>query len=1165
VAPALTTLLGLLGQRSPPAAQKPLRDELLSIERLEERAKALAARFTLDPNPRRASRNVLPRLDDNAGVLRQAYVTMADDVHRGEFVTPAAEWLLDNFHLVASEIIDVRRNLPHGYYRELPKLALRELAGHARVYAMAIELIRHSDSRLDRQQLVRFMNSYQTVAPLTIGELWAWPSMLSLALIENLRRLAEEVLEARDAQRAADAYVVARMDAAGHKPPLLPKPLHISYVVQLLQRLREYGPRLSALRATIDAHLLAQGMAPEDAIRSEHQLQAAAQVSVVNVITSLRLCATLDWSQYFESVSLIERVLQRDPAGTYPSMDFLSRDRYRQAVEELAEPTGEAQSRVALRAVESARLAAEGGQASDRAAHVGHHLIGKGRPGLETDLAYRPRLGRRLRRFLFAHATGAYLGLIALFTALLVGLGLVCLERCGASFWVLASAALLLWLPASDLAIAVVQRLAARWAMPRRFPRLDFSAGIPDNARTIVVVPTLLTSVPAVAALIEHMEVLALGNLDPRIHFAILSDFADAPAREMPEDVAILEAAHEGVAALNARFGEGRSGTFFLFHRVRQWNPGEGVWMGWERKRGKLEEWNRLLRGATDTSFSVQVGDVAILPSVRYCLTLDSDTRLPRDAAKKLIGVLAHPLNRPHFDPDLGRVTEGYGILQPRVSVTMASAAGSLFARLYAGHTGVDPYTTAVSDTYQDLFGEGIFTGKGLYDVDAFSAALEGRVPENALLSHDLFEGLYARTALVTDVEVVDDYPASVLVHARRQHRWVRGDWQILRWLFPWVPTRSGLTRNRLPLISRWKIFDNLRRSLVPPASVALLLLAWTVLPGNPAAWTPAILAAIVFPVYSLLFEALAGPKPQQPWRVYLRGLGESTKTILAQVSLQLTFLAHQASERGHAIMLTLVRLVATQRRMLEWETAAASAARTAGRAGRAGAWLFVIEMIASPLLALGALFLIAMLRPGALFAAFPILVLWLAAPIIAYGLSQPVVPRRAELGEEDRQFLRAVARNTWRYFETFMGAADHGLPPDNFQETPEPRVAHRTSPTNIGMGLLATLAAHDLGFVDRDELAQKIEGMLTTMEGLERYEGHLLNWYDTQSLAPLAPSYVSTVDSANLAAALMTLAEGLRVIERGGAAPHPPGPPPPGRRRVKRRPARPPAAAPPE
>ncbi|HVQ29205.1 MAG TPA: carbohydrate-binding protein, partial [Vicinamibacteria bacterium] len=597
--------------RTPPLVLKPLRDELLSIERLEERARALAARFTLDPNPRRAARNVLPRFDDNARVLRDAYVALAEDVHRGEFVTPAAEWILDNYHLVASEILDVRRNLPPGYYRELPKLALRELAGDARAYAMAIELIRHSDSRLDRQQLVRFMNSYQAVAPLTIGELWAWPSMLKLALIENLRRLADETLEAREAVRAADAYV-ARVDASGHgRPPPLPERLHTGYVLQLLERLREYGPRLSAVRSAVDSHLLAQDMTSEDAIRSEHQRQAAAQVSVANVITSLRLCGALDWSEYFEAVSLIERVLQRDPAGAYGTMDFLSRDRYRQAVEELSEATGEAQLRVALRAVESARQAAESGLAADRAAHVGHHLIGKGRPDLETDIAYRPRLARRVRRFAFAHATALYLGAIGLLVALLVGLALAGLQGAASPLWRVV-AALLLVLPASEVAMALVQRLAARWAPPRRLPRLEFSANIPEDARTMVVVPTLLTSVPNVQGLVDHLEVLALGNLDPRIHFAILSDFVDAPTRETPEDEAILETARTLIAALNARLGDGHPERFYLFHRARQWNASESVWMGWERKRGKLEEWNRLLRGATDTGFTAEVGSLAV-------------------------------------------------------------------------------------------------------------------------------------------------------------------------------------------------------------------------------------------------------------------------------------------------------------------------------------------------------------------------------------------------------------------------------------------------------------------------------------------------------------------------------------------------------------------------
>ena len=452
-------------RRAASVPEKPLRDELLSVERLEERARSLAARFTVDPS-QRAARSVFPRFDDNVRVLREAYRTLADDVHRGEFVTPASEWLLDNFHLVASEIRDVRKNLPRGYYRELPKLASRELAGNARVYALAVELIRHSDSRLDRAQLVRYLDAFQTVAPLTIGELWAWPSMLKLALVENLRRLAEETLVARAARGAADGYL-AQVGAAGERAsPALPRAPHTAFIVQLLQRMREYGPRLSAVRSDLDAHLAAEHTTAEETIWSEHQREAAAQVSVANLVASLRLCSTLDWSEYVESVSLVERVLQRDPAGVHARMDFLSRDRYRQAIEELADRTGEAQVRVALRAVESARQVAEAEGPNARAAHVGHHLIGKGRRELEADVAWRPGAARRVRRFAFAHATAAYLGAIALGTAALLGAGAWYVRHEGGSRWAQVAVALLLLVPASELAIALVQRVVARFAPP---------------------------------------------------------------------------------------------------------------------------------------------------------------------------------------------------------------------------------------------------------------------------------------------------------------------------------------------------------------------------------------------------------------------------------------------------------------------------------------------------------------------------------------------------------------------------------------------------------------------------------------------------------------------------------------------------------------------------
>ncbi|HMC78477.1 MAG TPA: glucoamylase family protein, partial [Vicinamibacterales bacterium] len=747
--------------------------------------------------------------------------------------------------------------------------------------------------------------------------------------------------------------------------------------------------------------------------------------------------------------------------------------------------------------------------------------------------AFRPGVRVRLRRLLRRHAAGLYLGGILALTAMFVAVAIAYARNAGGSAVVQGLAALLVLLPASDLAVACVQRIVVRIVGPDRLFRLDFSKGIPEGARTMVIVPTMLTSAAGVDTLVEHMEVLALGNLDPFIHFAILSDFADTSTPDTPGDAAILARARAGIEALNARFGDDHANRFFLFHRDRQWNAGESAWIGWERKRGKIEEFNRLLRGAADTSFSTQVGELDILPSVRYCITLDSDTRLPRDAARKLIGIIAHPLNQPRFDTALARVVEGYGILQPRVSVTMASAAGSLFSRIYAGHTGVDPYTTAVSDVYQDLFGEGIFTGKGLYDVDAFAAALAGRVPENTLLSHDLFEGLYARTALVSDVEVVDDYPSSVLAHARRQHRWVRGDWQILWWLFPFVPSRDGYARNRLPLISRWKILDNLRRSLLPPATLALLAAGWIALPGHPAVWTVMAVAAMAFPWVTLAFDTLQGPRPGETWTVFLRAAFEDVKAAAARFALQLAFAASEASARLHAIGVTVVRLALTRRRLLEWETTAASAAR----GGPVQLAAFVGGMSASPIAALVIGVLVGLRRPDAWPEAAPVLALWLMAPWLGYALSRPVPRRLAPLSPADRALLESIARKTWGYFATFGGAEDHHLPPDNVQIGDGLTIAHRTSPTNIGLGLLATLAAHDLGFIETPELLDRLERTLTTVEGLERFEGHLLNWYDTRTLAPLPPSYVSTVDSGNLAGALLTLAVGLRGLSPALAA----------------------------
>jgi len=1102
----------------------PIRGEALSLEDLESRARTLSSSFTLARNPRPGTRSFFRRLRQNEEILRRAQDALAGDVQQAETISPAAEWLLDNYNLVESEILDIWRNLPRRYYAELPKLASSGLQGTVRVYAMAMEMIRHSDGRLDSLRLERFVAAFQIGSPLTMGELWAWPIMLKAGLVETLRRLASELLDNRASRILADNHFSAL--EVGEVKERMPEQTSTAFLVQLFKRMREHDPRVAPLRAQLEERLSGYGMTPEDAIRAEHQWQANLQVATGNAVTSLRFCSALDWNRYFERVSLVEQVLKRDPAGVYAKMDFGSRDRYRHAVEELAEPTGEGQVSIALRSIDNARHAAEQRPADAQATHVGYCLIGKGRRAFERKVSFRRSLLKRLRGAFFAHSVGLYLGTLAVLTIGLVLLAALAVEGSGFSFLV----TLLALLPASEAAIGLTQWGVGAWVPPRRLPRLDLEKGVPEEGRTMVVIPTLLTSVEGVRDLLEHLEVQALGNMDPHITFAILGDFADAPAEQMPADAEILSEACAGIDALNLRHRRGGRDPFYLFHRKRLRNPKEECFMGWERKRGKIEEFNRLLRGDSGTSYTTRIGDLSVLHAVRFVITLDRDTRLFRDAAKELIGIMLHPLHRPRFDSPQGRVLDGYAILQPRVSVTLSSAMGSLFSRFHSGNIGMDPYTTAVSDCSQDLFGEGSYTGKGLYDVDAFRAALEGRVPDDSLLSHDLFEGIHARVGFVSDVEVVDDYPSNVVVHARRQHRWARGDWQLLPWLFPRVPDQKGSRRNVLSALGIWKVFDNLRRSMVPTALFLGFVAAWTVLPGSPLWWTLALVGVSLLPVLRPLMRLRAGPDRREPLRVFVRRCWEELGVTFSQVLITLLLLPYHAWLLTHAAAITLLRLFVTKSHLLVWETAAQAHANGSCDLSR-----FLGAMVVSPLSAVAAAVAIVVGRPSALAVAAPFLGFWLAAPFIAGWLSRPLQAVRTELPAAGRAKLRKLARKTWRYFDTFMREEHHDLPPDNYQEVPVEVVASRTSPTNIGMGLVSTMAAFELGIISARRLSDQLQRTLSTVESLEHFEGHLLNWYETKTLAPLLPRYVSTVDSGNLAAALLSVVHGLRRICTGG------------------------------
>ena len=1124
-------MVGLVRSRAG-VSEPPLRAELFSVEQLARHAKTLAASHQVVT--RQGSNRLLTRLDQNEDILRDFNrATLTIDKTRR--ITPAAEWLLDNFYLIEEQIQMARQHLPRGYNRELPRLLHGPSAGLPRVYDIVLELIAHVDAQIDAGPLSAFIAAYQTVTPLKLGELWAIPIMLRLGLIENLQRVTTRLVIAREDRDLADLW----MDRLQHMVETNPSHLVVvvadmaksglpptsSFVAEFCQRLSRQTPVLHLARSWLEQWLMEQGLSIEQLVQQESQNQAADQVSVSHSIASLRFLSAMDWKEFVESLSLVEATLRSDPADVYRRMDFATRDRYRHSVEFLARHSGLPEAEVARRAIQLAADSARPKGSGERTAHVGYYLIEQGQTVLgrlvKVRWPGRTLIERGIHRFPLTFYGGG-IGVVTLAAALWFIHQALALEVEG---WKLVFFTVIFLVCASQLAVALMNWLSTQLVSPRLLPRLDFSAGIAPDCRAMVVVPTLLTSLEGVDRLIETLEIHHLANRDEHLHFALLTDFRDATEEVVDGDAELLQRARAGVELLNRKYPGRNHDDFFLFHRPRRWNAGEGLWMGYERKRGKLAELNDLLRGGSRECFSAIVGNTDILSAIKYVITLDTDTRLSREAARQLVGTMAHPLNRPVFDETRGIVEEGYGILQPRVGVSLPSARRSWFVRLFAGDAGIDPYTRAVSDVYQDVFQEGSFIGKGIYDVDAFQRALHGRFPENTVLSHDLLEACHARSALVSDVELYEEFPSRYNVDMDRRHRWIRGDWQITQWLLPRVPgSDARRIANPLSVLSQWKIFDNLRRSLVPIALLLLLLGNWLVAPELGGVGPVLVLTIIALPGALAAFVNALRKPANLPWAMHLQATAGSCARQAGQIFLTLTFLPYDAFISLDAIGRTLLRLLVTHKRLLEWQTSSES--ERTRRADLAG---FYAAMWFAPGLAVATGLALAMRQPAQLVFAAPLLTIWFAAPWIAWWISKPIESVRPDLTAEQLVFLRRTARKTWYFFETFVTAQENWLPPDNFQEIPAPTTATRTSPTNIGLALLANLAARDFGYLPVGGLIQRTQDTFATLQRMERYRGHFYNWYETRTTRPLLPLYVSSVDSGNLAGHLLTLGSGLR------------------------------------
>lgn len=1112
---------------SPP----PVRDELLSVDQLKQHAMAMAREHRIDP--KRGPNRLLLRLGENEEVLTEVYDLVTTAEAEPRHIAPAGEWLLDNFYLVEQQIRASRLHLPKTYSRELPRLLNGTAAGFPRVYAIALELIAHSDGHVDAESVGHFVAAYQTVSPLTLGELWAVPIMLRLGLIESLRRVSEHIARRRRDRNLANLWADRLLAAGEAKSAVLhilaemaasSPPFTNQFVEEFSARMHGQGPELATVQSWVQHRLSDEGLTREQLQRVDNQIQAGDQVLIGHSIGSLRSLGVIDWRLFVETMSLVEATLRTDPSGIYPLMDFATRDRYRHRIEALARQSGVDEIEVAAEVIRLAEDSPPGEGSDERTAHIGYYLIDKGQIGLERVLKVRFSLRRFLARVVQRFPVLIYVGSLLAITGATLAIfwepiGLFDLHDW--RWWILLIPGII---AASQMAVSLVNLVTTLLIGPRPLPRLDFLKGIPESDRTMAVVPTLLSNPGEIADLLEGLELRYVGNRDKHLTFALLTDFRDAREERASGDDELVRIVREGIIELNERYSPGGPSVFYLFHRQRLWNPHERLWMGYERKRGKLEQFNELLRGGPSEAFSEIIGDLDLLPAIRYVLTLDTDTSLPRDAARRLIGTMAHPLNRPRYDAETGRVVEGYAILQPRTPISLTAANRSRFARLSCGEAGIDPYTREVSDVYQDLFAEGSYVGKGIYDVDAFRLATTGRFPENLILSHDLVESAYARSALVSDVELQEDHPSSFATEMSRRHRWIRGDWQIAGWLMPRVlGPANRRVRNTLTPLGWWKIFDNLRRSLVPPSLLLLLVAGWLLVPEPTGFWTGFAIILLLIPVLiSCLVELVKKPR-DRGWGLHLgtamKGLGKQ----LAEAGLFLASLPYRAAIHLDAILASAGRMPFTRRGLLLWHTPRYSRRNLCASFGD-----FSREMWIAPIFTIIIAVALAMTDPEELVGSGPVLLLWFVFPAIGWWISRPIKIEKEPLTDVQKSFLRGLARKTWRFFEVFATEQENWLAPDNFQEVPMPVVASRTSPTNIGMGLLANLAANDFGYLSTGELLDRTTKALDSMDRLERFRGHFYNWYDTRTLAPLPPLYVSSVDSGNLAGSLLTLRAGL-------------------------------------
>jgi cyclic beta-1,2-glucan synthetase len=1108
---------------------KRLKYTIFSQNQLDQYAELLGKKYKIDIKQK--SSPLRAELFRNKKSLKKAYFYFAESDDKNEPIASGSEWLVDNFPLLEQQIKTSEDFLLEKLDEKLPKLTEGPFKGFPRIYWIAEELIEHTDAVVSEQNLVSFIENFQKNQPLMMRELWGFSKMLTLVIVKKLTQLSAFNVEARKQQLTADKLIHEIFSQSSKNPSDLVMDISLKMqknphlwrtgtAVFLLKKLKEQGTKGALCYQWIDQKILEMGCRSSEIIENFLHMHSINQISISNCFACFRNLSIHNWKDFVEGVSFVHHILKKDPADIYKISDFRTRNRCRYQIEKIADKIGKHENEVAQKLVDFSSK-----QTTTPASlnSVCYFLIDEGLIAFEEHIKYVPPLMTKFSRWVKKRVFTAWVSAHAIATIFFLSFPLYYIYELKGDFLSFMIVFLGFFILASKIASQLIQWFVFYLTDPLPLPKLDLKLLGKEEHNTLIILHTIFRNRKSILENITELEILSIANnKSPNLFFALAADLPDSNEKVLPDDSDLISYAETLIKKLNKH-----TDRFFLITRTRSWSTSEKKFIGWERKRGKIHQINQFILGNEVQDIHLDVGEACFLKTCRYVITLDEDTKIPPDMAKILIATIAHPLNMPHYDNNLKKITRGYTIIQPTIESSLQESLKSYFSKIFASAPGMDPYSDLISNTYQDLFKEGSYVGKAIYDVSAFEKGLKGRIPENKILSHDLLEGLFTQVGYVSDAIFIDTFPSNYITFANRLHRWIRGDWQLIPWLFSKIPnTNNVMGKSPISPIGRWKIFDNLLRSLVFLVSFFLIIAAFSILPGSCLVWAGFIFFAINFNILLDIFNIAIIPftHPLLFVPLFFKNF-QVLKTDIAQAVLRTTLIPSLALTTGHAIATALYRMIFSHKYLLEW-TPTAVFEKKAPVTTKAIFKKMLPEWSITFFLMIYISFVYCV---GTITCCAPIFLLWLLAPFIVYKTNQPPYKKKVFISNANKEKLEKIAFETWSFFNELSVKETNYLIPDNIQLTPQETVAKRTSPTNIGFQLISTLSAYDLGFIFLDEMLDKVEKTLETVGKLEKCHGHLYNWYNIETLNPLYPKYVSSVDSGNFVSYCITLRSALK------------------------------------